>query len=81
MYIPTPSLVYTPEMTKRLIDIDDDLLTQARTILDTGTMKDTVNRALEEVHRTEMLRRHAIRLSTMADLDLDDPDVVAGAWR
>ena len=74
-------MVYTFEMTKRLIDIDDDLLTQARTILDTGTMKDTVNRALEEVHRTEMLRRHAIRLSTMADLDLDDPDVMAGAWR
>ena len=68
-------------MTKRLIDIDDDLLTQARTILDTGTMKDTVNRALEEVHRTEMLRRHAIRLSTMAGLELDDPDVMTGAWR
>ena len=68
-------------MTKRLIDIDDDLLTQARTILDTGTMKDTVNRVLKEVHRTEMLRRHAIRLSTMAGLDLDDPDVMAGAWR
>jgi len=68
-------------MTKRLIDIDDDLLTQARPNLHTGTMKDTVNRALEEVHRTEMLRRHAIRLSTMADLDLDDPDVMAGAWR
>ena len=65
-------------MTKRLIDIDDDLLTQARTILDTGTMKDTVNRALEEVHRTEMLRRHAIRLSTMAGLDLDDLTNAAG---
>ena len=68
-------------MTKRLIDIDDDILTQTRTILDTGTMKDTVNRALEEVHRTEMLRRHAIRLSTMDGLDLDDPDVMTGAWR
>ena len=52
-------------MTKRLIDIDDYLLTQARTILDTGTMRDTVNRALEEVHRAEMLPRHAIRLSSM----------------
>lgn len=68
-------------MTKRLIDIDDDLLTQARTILDTGTMRDTMNRALEEVHRTEMLPRHAIRLSTMGGLDLDDPDVMTGAWR
>ena len=68
-------------MTKRLIDIDDYLLTQARTILDTGTMKDTVNRALEEVHRAEMLRRHAIRLSNMDGLDLYDPGVMTGAWR
>ena len=68
-------------MTKRLIDIDDYLLTQARTILDTGTMRDTVNRALEEAHRAEMLRRHAIRLSNMDGLDLDDPGVMTGAWR
>ena len=68
-------------MTKRLIDIDDYFLTQARTILDTGTMRDTMNRALEEVHRTEMLRRHAIRLSSMDGLDLDDPGAMTDAWR
>jgi hypothetical protein len=26
-------------------------------------------------------RRHADRLHAMRDLDLDDPEVMAGAWR
>ncbi|MBC8195354.1 MAG: type II toxin-antitoxin system VapB family antitoxin [Acidimicrobiia bacterium] len=68
-------------MTKRLIDIDDDLLADARSILETNTMKDTVNRALEEIQRGEVLRKHAIRLTTMEGLDLDDPEVMKGAWR
>ncbi len=35
-------------MTKRLVDIDDDLLSVARTILETATMRDTVNAALKQ---------------------------------
>jgi Arc/MetJ family transcription regulator len=33
-------------VTKRLIDVDDDLLDRARAALGTATMKDTVNTAL-----------------------------------
>ncbi len=44
-------------------------------------MKEAVNRSLEEVVLAARRRRHAERLSTMRDLDLDDPDVMAGAWR
>lgn len=33
-------------MTKRLIDVDDELLDRARAVLGTETMKDTVNGAL-----------------------------------
>ncbi|MGH2704526.1 MAG: type II toxin-antitoxin system VapB family antitoxin [Actinomycetota bacterium] len=68
-------------MTKRLIDVDDSLVEQARGALGTRTLKDTVNRALGEVVRAELRRHHADRLSRMEGLDLDDPDVMTGAWR
>jgi Arc/MetJ family transcription regulator len=38
-------------MSKTLVDIDDDLLTQAQRILGTATKKATVNAALREVVR------------------------------
>ncbi len=68
-------------MTKRLVDIDDDLLDEATEILGASTMKQAVNRSLEEVVLAARRRRHADRLRTLRDLDLDDPEVMAGAWR
>jgi Arc/MetJ family transcription regulator len=68
-------------MTKRLIDIDDDLLRVAKETLGTKTMKDTVNTALAEVVRAALRRHHAERLASMEGLDLDDPEVMADAWR
>ena len=58
-------------VTKRLIDIDDDLLEKATRILDAETMKETVNRALEEAVKAELRRRHVERLMTMRGMDLD----------
>jgi Arc/MetJ family transcription regulator len=68
-------------MTKRLVDIDDDLLVQAKEFLGSGTIKETVNRALDEYCRWQLRRRHIERLKTMDGLDLDDPEVMKGAWR
>jgi Arc/MetJ family transcription regulator len=68
-------------MGKRLVDIDDSLLEQARKILGAATMKDTVNRSLAEVVRADLRRQHAARLLAMDGLDLDDADVMDGAWR
>jgi Arc/MetJ family transcription regulator len=68
-------------MAKRLVDIDDGLLEQAREILGAATMKDTVNRSLAEVVRAERRRRHGRRLAQMDGLDLDDADVMERAWR
>jgi Arc/MetJ family transcription regulator len=68
-------------MTKRLIDIDDHLLSEASELLGTRTMKDTVNHALSDVVRTAARRRHSDRLATMDGLDLDREDVMAQAWR
>ena len=72
---------YTGWVTKRLVDIDDDLLQEAATVLDARTMKETVNSALEAVVLAAHRRRHAARLASMQGLDLDDPKVMAGAWR
>ena len=68
-------------MTKRLIDIDDDLLAEASEILGTQTMKETVDEALSEVRRAELRRQLVDQLSTMEGLDLDNDEVMARAWR
>lgn len=68
-------------MGKRLVDIDDELLAKATEVLGASTMKDAVNRSLEEVVLAARRRRHADRLARMHHLDLADPEVMAGAWR
>ena len=68
-------------MTKRLVDMDDELLAQATEVLGTTTMKATVNTALAEVVRAERRRQHADRLARMEGLDLKKRDVMARAWR
>ncbi len=72
---------YTMGVTKRLVDIDDQLLEEASAVLGAPTMKETVNRALESVILAARRRRHAERLETMSGLDLDNPKVMGGAWR
>ena len=72
---------YTRAMSKRLVDIDDDLLVEATAILGASTMKEAVNRSLETVVLAARRHRHADRLAHMRDLDLADPVVMAGAWR
>jgi Arc/MetJ family transcription regulator len=64
-----------------LVDIDDDLLQEATVVLGASTMKEAVNRSLEEVVLAARRRRHADRLEAMRDLDLADPKVMSGAWR
>ncbi len=68
-------------MSKRLVDIDDDLLKEASAILGASTMKEAVNRSLESVVVAARRRRHADRLEAMVGIDLDNPAVMAGAWR
>ena len=68
-------------MTKRLIDVNDEVLAQASQVLGARTMKDTVNQALAEVVRLALRRAHAERLTAMDGLDLGDEEVMAEAWR
>jgi Arc/MetJ family transcription regulator len=68
-------------MSKRSVDVDNELLAEATRILGVSTMKDAVNRSLEEVVLLASRRRHADRLASMKGLDLDDPEVMSGARR
>jgi Arc/MetJ family transcription regulator len=70
-------------MAKRLVDIDDDLLERAREALGTTTIKDTVNRALEEQAKAayrRALTSEDLRRFAEATRDLGDPEVMARAW-
>ena len=68
-------------MTKRLVDIDDDLLAEARVLTGAATMKETVNAALQQVIDSELRRRHLLRLESGTGIDLADEEVMRDAWR
>lgn len=63
--------------TKRLVAIDDDVLTAAQAELGTRTLKDTVNAALKRVadERQEVIDQ---RLETLASIPLVERQ---DAWR
>lgn len=66
---------------KTSVEIDDELLEEARRILETRTIKDTIEASFREVVRADARRREVEALAGMEGLDLADPDVMAGAWR
>ena len=68
-------------MTKRLVDIDDGLLAEARVLTGAVTMKEAVNTALQHVIDSELRRRHLQRLEAGTGTDLSDNEVMRGAWR
>ena len=66
---------------KTSFEVDFAKVTSAREILGTRTLTDTVDAALDEVIKLQH-RRHLVELLfTPGRLQLDDPDVMAGAWR
>lgn len=68
-------------MTKRLVDIDDDLLEQVRQVLGAATMKEAVNGALRHVVDFELRLEHVRRLMTLEGIDLADERIMGDAWR
>ena len=70
-------------MTKRLVDIDDEVLEQARRALGTRTLKDTVNRSLEQAASDAyhgVITTEDLAAFAAAARDLGDPEVMARAW-
>lgn len=68
-------------MAKTLIDLDDELLSQAAELLGTTTKKDTVNRALAEYVKHRLRMSFGERLASGGLPDLADPEIMARAWR
>ncbi len=68
-------------MRRTLVEIDPELLEAAKASLGTTTIKETIDRALREVVRAEVTGEHLRQMHTLEGLDLDDPDVMARAWR
>lgn len=68
-------------MTKRLIDIDDSLLAEAKDILGTATMKDAIAHALTTVVEIHHSREQLKALASEAGSELRDDEVMSQAWR
>jgi Arc/MetJ family transcription regulator len=72
-------------MVKRLVDIEDSLLDQAREALGTSTIKDTVTvalrRAVQSSQRRARLDDTALQRFSNAAADLGDENVMAAAWQ
>ena len=67
-------------MTRTLVDIDDEALAAAAAELGTSTKVETVNRALAEIAARPRRLAALERLRTAED-DLDDAEIMRGAWR
>ena len=68
-------------MSKRLIDVDDEVLDRARELLDGATIKETVNTALQEFCDRDTRVRLFAHIQQLAAGDLGDPEVMRGAHR
>ena len=66
---------------KTSFEVDFDKLEAVRELLGTKTLTDTVDAALDEIVKREQRRQLVELLHTPGVLDLNDPDVMAGAWR
>lgn len=66
---------------KTSVEIDEQLFDNVRRILGTRTLKETVQQAFLAVLRERARRQEIEALSTMRGMDLDDPEVMASAWR
>lgn len=62
---------YTERVTKRLVDIDDELLEKARAVAGAGTIKGTVAVALQRLVDQDRAVRHVKRLRRPGALDWD----------
>lgn len=81
MDIRAGAVVYAACMTKRLVDVDDDKLEQARALLDTSTIKATVNGALAEVIALASRREALLDPERIAGgPDLADDNHRRSAW-
>ena len=66
---------------KTSVVINEELLAAVQAVLDMKTVKDTINGAFLEVLRAQAREEEVEALSSLDGMDLDDDEVMAGAWR
>ena len=66
---------------KTSFEVDFAKVEEAKALLGTSTLTDTVDAALGEVIRLQERRRLVEMLFTPGVLDLDDADIMRSAWR
>lgn len=69
---------YTQSVRRTTLEIDEDMLSQAREILGTKGVKDTVDEALREVLRREAGER--LMAWYKENEDLRNPEIMSRAW-
>ena len=70
-----------PSRRKTSFEVDFAKVDAARRALGTRTLTETVDAALDEVVKREQRRRLVELFHTPGLLALNDPEVMAGAWR
>ena len=68
-------------MKKTTLVIDEELALRAAAILGTKNLRETVDRALQRVVELEARREAMRQLREMAELELDNEEVMTQAWR
>jgi hypothetical protein len=71
----------TESRRKTSFEIDPAKVDAAKELLGTTTLTDTVDAALAEVIKVRQRRTLVELLFRPGALELDDPDVMSGAWR
>ena len=65
---------------KTSFEIDTAKVDAAREILGTKTMTETVDAALDEIVNLQLRQKFIEMLDTPGALELDNPEVMKGAW-
>lgn len=68
-------------MAKITVEVDENLIQQARRVLGTSSVEETVDAALHEVLRGDARWQETRALSEMDGMDLANKEVMAKAWR
>lgn len=73
-------MVTAPSKRKTSFEIDTEKVDAAKELLGTKTLTETVDAALAEVIKVRQRKTLVELLFRPGALDLDDPDVMSGAW-
>lgn len=68
-------------MHRTTLVLDEKQLARVKKVLGTKGIKDTIDAAFAEILAIEQRKKLVERLTTMDGLELDDPKVMARAWR